>query len=109
LKPYGGSVKNNTPLFVRATSLGLENFLPSKAMATGVFFFVLRSEALDAAIAGVRDQDAVRVIDRQAIGAGLAPDIGSKLAAPDGSRNFASPPFSDHITFLLPGTSVNSR
>ena len=68
-------MKNSTPFFMRVTSLGLANFLPSKAIATGVFFFVLQVELLDAAIAGVGQQDGVRVEDREAVGAGFAPDV----------------------------------
>ena len=33
----------------------------------------------------------------------------SGFAAPEGSRNFSRPPFSDHFHILLPGTSVKSR
>jgi hypothetical protein len=60
LKPYGGSVKKITPFFMRVTSFGLENFLP-RTHRHRRLLLRLEVELLDAAAAGVGQQDAVLV------------------------------------------------
>ena len=89
LKPYGGSVKNNTPLFILATSLGLENFLPSNSRGhRRLLSCVARSRLLDGAIAGVGEQDAVLVEDGEAVGAGFAPDVRVRARGAGGIEEF---------------------